>query len=213
MSDILLVFEAGAAELAARIGPLPHGLTISCTANAAEALAQAADTRALLAMPYLLTRELIAAMPRLEWIQALTSGIDALTPLDIDPAIPVTTARGIHGEQISELIFLYMLALTRDLRGILARQQARSWAPQPQRMLAGKQLVVLGVGAIGEALAARAQAFGMRVTGVSASRDAAPGFDAIVPMAQLRDAAAAADFLIVLTPLSRATTGIVDARR
>jgi phosphoglycerate dehydrogenase-like enzyme len=112
---------------------------------------------------------------------------------------------------VSRPIFLHMLAFTRDLRGVLARQEARAWAPTPQPLLSGKRLVVLGVGAIAEALAARAKAFGMHVVGVSGSRDTAPGFDAVVPIAALREAAAGADFFVILTPLSPRTEGLVDA--
>jgi len=210
VSEILILTQR-AAELRALIGPLPPGVTAAVAETIDEAMTQAAEASVLVAMPFSLTRELVAAMPRLAWVQALTAGVDALAPLELDPAIAVTTARGIHGPQISELIFLHMLSFTRDLRGILARQAAREWAPSPQPLLSGKRLVVLGIGAIAEALAARAQAFGMRVTGVSGSRDTAPGFDAVRPIAALRDAAAEADFLVVLMPLSPRTEGIVDA--
>jgi phosphoglycerate dehydrogenase-like enzyme len=207
----VLIFAPGAARLRALIGPLPAGVTAAVADGIDAAMAQAAEASVLVAMPFAMTRELVAAMPRLAWVQAMTAGVDALAPLELDPNITVTTARGIHGPQISELIFLHMLAFTRDLRGILARQAARAWAPSPQPLLSGRRLVVLGIGAIAEALAARAQAFGMHVTGVSGSRDTAPGFDRVLPITALRDAAAEADFLVVLTPLTPRTEGIVDA--
>jgi D-2-hydroxyacid dehydrogenase (NADP+) len=210
MSEVL-IFMQRAAELRALLDPSPPGVTVAVADDLAAALAQAADASVLVAMPFLVTRELIAAMPRLRWVQTATAGIDALTPLGLDPEILVTTSRGMHGPQISELIFLHMLAFTRDLRGMFARQAAREWAPSPQPILAGKRLVVLGLGAIAEALAARAQAFGMHVVGVSGSRDAAPGYDAVLPLSALRDAVGGADFFVVLTPLTPRTEGIVDA--
>ncbi|MDB5661985.1 MAG: hypothetical protein JWN59_323 [Sphingomonas bacterium] len=210
MSKILIV-TPGAARLGALLGALPDGVTLACAETAQDALAHAADTTVLVAMPPSLTAELVAAMPRLQWLQALTSGIDALARVPLDPAVVVTSARGIHGPQISELIFLYMLAFARDLRGVLTRQAAHSWRPSAQPLLSGKRLVILGIGATSEALAARAQAFGMHVTGVSGSRTAAPGFDRVLPMTQLEQAAGEADFFVVLTPLSSSTEGIVDA--
>jgi phosphoglycerate dehydrogenase-like enzyme len=91
--------------------------------------------------------------------------------------------------RLSELAFLYMLAFARDVRGILGRQAAAEWVRSAQRLLAGAEVVIVGVGRIAETLARRCQVFGMRVTGVSGSRTAAPGFDRIVGRDRLLEAA------------------------
>jgi phosphoglycerate dehydrogenase-like enzyme len=51
----------------------------------------------------------------------------------------------------------------------------------------------------------------MRTVGVSDGRREAPHFDMILPRARLPEAAAQADFLIVLVPHTRATTNLIDA--
>jgi phosphoglycerate dehydrogenase-like enzyme len=78
-----------------------------------------------------------------------------------------------------------------------------------QRLLAGKTVVIVGIGAIAGELAKRCQAFGMRVVGVSDSRTAAPHVDAILPRARLTQAAALADFLVILVPHSEATHHLI----
>jgi len=150
-------------------------------------------------------------MPRLRWVQALTTGVDHLLGLpSLRPEMLVTNARGIHGPQMSEMAFLHMISLLRDFPGMLANQRARRWERWPQRLLLGKTAVLLGIGAISEELALRCKAFAMRVVGVSDARTEAPGFDAVLPRARLREAAAEADALVVMVPLTDGTRRMVD---
>ncbi|WP_404710352.1 D-2-hydroxyacid dehydrogenase [Sphingomonas sp. MMS24-J13] len=168
-----------------------------------------AQIEALVAFPFHLDPALAARMPRLRWLQVLTAGVDALTGIDLHGAV-VSTVSGIHGPQMSEHAFMLLLALRRDLPLLLDQQKARVWqAPRPP-LLAGSRLLIVGVGQIAEAVARRAQAFDMHVTGVSGSRREAPGFDRIVPTSDLIEAAATADHLIVLTPYSERTHHLIS---
>ena len=69
--------------------------------------------------------------------------------------------------------------------------------------------MIVGVGLISEELAPRCKAFGMNVVGVS-SRVAAPNFDRMFARAQLKQAAALADYLIAIMPLTPETRGMID---
>ena len=212
MISKVLILARDAADFGDRLRPRFPDVAFSCTTRPDEAfrLCEGCDV--------LMTRNddhfdgLPAAMPKLRWIQALTTGTDQIEAApDILPHVTVTAARGFHGPQMSELAFLFMLALSRNVRSILANQQDRKWQRTPQRLLTGKTVVVLGIGRIAEDFAQRAKIFGMTVIGVSASRSAVPGFDAILPRNRLAEAAAAADFLIVLVPATQETRHLVDA--
>jgi phosphoglycerate dehydrogenase-like enzyme len=98
----------------------------------------------------------------------------------------------------------------RDIRALFATQDAHRWDRKEQRLLAGKTVTIVGVGAIAEELAKRCKAFAMGVIGVSNGRTAVPNFDAILPRARLTEAAAQADFLIVLVPHSKKTDRLID---
>jgi D-2-hydroxyacid dehydrogenase (NADP+) len=177
-----------------------------------DALPHGRKAEALVALAHEIPAELLAGMPGLRWVQALTTGVDHLMGLPtLRPGIVVTNGRGIHGPQMSEMAFLHMMSLWRDLPAMLANQRARRWDRWAQKLLLGKTVVLLGIGAISEELARRCQAFGMRVVGVSDARDAAQGFDAVLPRARLHEAAAMADALVVLVPLTPATRRMVDA--
>jgi phosphoglycerate dehydrogenase-like enzyme len=155
--------------------------------------------------------ELVSRMPKLRYLCALSAGTDRLETLgNLKSDVLVTSARGIHGPQMSELAFLSMISLSRDFSRMQRNQHAHRWERWPQRLIFGKTAVIAGIGPIAEELAARCVAFGMRVIGVSDARDTAPNFERLMKRSQLREAAALADFLIVLVPLSAATRHMID---
>ena len=179
--------------------------------NVGEALERCATAEVLLAMAHDISDELISRMPRLRYICALSAGTDRLETLTtLRPGVRVTSSRGIHGPQMSELAFLYMITLTRNFARLQRNQHNHGWDRWPQKLLYGKTAVIAGIGPIAEELAARCAAFGMHVIGVSDARTSAPNFEKLVPRAQLREAANVADFLIVLVPLSAQTRHLVD---
>ena len=173
--------------------------------NEADALKVASGAEVVIALAHEISARLVAAMPKLRWIAALTTGVDHLATLDLPPDVAITSGRGIHGPQMAELTFLYMLALSRNARGMIANQERHHWERWPQRLLLGKTAVLVGVGAISEELAVRCQAFGMTTIGVSSARSEARGFDRIMPRDKLIEAAGEADFLIALAPYTPQT--------
>lgn len=177
----------------------------------ADALPQCADSEVLVAMAHDVTDELIAQMPRLRYLCAISAGTERIDTLkSLKPDVRVTSGRGIHGPQMSELAFLSMIALSREFPRMLRNQQNHVWQRWPQKLIWGKTAVLVGIGPIAEALAARCAAFGMRVIGISDARTAAPHFDAMMPRSRLAEAAGQADFLIVLVPLSARTRHMID---
>jgi phosphoglycerate dehydrogenase-like enzyme len=178
-----------------------------------EALRICGDAKILLAMAHEVSDELVSRMPKLRYLCALSAGTDRVETLaHLQPDVLVTSARGIHGPQMSELAFLSMIALSREFARMQRNQRAHAWERWPQRLIFGKTAVIVGIGPIAEELAARCVAFGMRAIGVSDARETAPHFERLMPRRQLREAASLADFLIVLVPLSDATRHMIDAR-
>ena len=78
--------------------------------------------------------------------------------------------------------------------------------------LYGKTIVITGLGLIAEALAPRCKAFGMTVLGITATPRPVEGFDRVYAYPQLEQAAALADFLVVLTPYSPEMENLIDSR-
>lgn len=175
------------------------------------ALAHAGEAEILVGLAPALSSALISGMDRLEWIQALTTGVDnLLTMSELAPGVALTNSRGFHGPQMSELAILFMLALSRQFPKMIANQQTATWERWTQPLLFNKTVCLLGLGAIAEALAKRCAAFEMTVTGVSDSRRQAEGFARIYRRSDLGQAAAECDFLIVIVPYSPKTHHIVN---
>ena len=189
---------------------LPETRVLAAT-DESTALNGCIDAEVLVALAHMVSDRLVDRMPRLRFIQALTSGTDHLATLSLPRGTTVASMRGIHGPQMAEVAFLYMIALSRKFTAMQANQRQKRWERWPQRLLFEKTVVFVGVGAISEDIASRTKAFGMRVIGVSDARSSAPGFDELMPRRDLRVAAARADFLIVLAPLTAATRCMIDA--
>ena len=205
--------EADAAEFATRARADIPGIDLFATNDRMLALAQVADAQVLIGHHFQFDDDLVGRAPGLRWIQSLTTGTDAILKLKaLRPEVIVTSTRGMHGPQMSELVFLHMLALTRDFPRMQRNQAAGLWERWPQPLLWGKTVVVVGVGAISEALAPRCKAFGMTVVGVSGSTRVPEGFDRVFARDQLVQAAALADYLVLIVPLSPETENLVDTR-
>jgi len=187
------------------------GATVLAATTPAEALRHAGDVTVLVGKAHSIGRELIAAAPQLAWIHSLTTGIDAILAAQPRREILITTARGVHGPQMSELAFLLMLTLVRDFRRVLHDQQARHWNKRPQALLYGKTIGIVGVGAIALELALRCKAFGMTTLGVSDGVKQAAHFDEIQPRSSLVSVAGRVDILLLLVPLKPDTRHMINA--
>jgi len=154
---------------------------------------------------------LLAKAKNLKWVQALTTGTETLTmPGVLPPHVVLTSTRGIHGPQMSELAFLNMIALARNFKKNLANQAAAKWEQWGQPILEGKTIVIVGLGLLAEHLAERCKLFGMTVIGVSDGRASAPHFDEVHPRSELKALAARADFLMLLVPYSPQTHHLIN---
>jgi D-2-hydroxyacid dehydrogenase (NADP+) len=214
MSATILIYDpespSDARAYAESISRELPALQVFAKSNIADAIACANEAAILVAKAHDITAALVAAMPKLRWIQALTTGVDPLHALHLPAGVTVTSARGIHGPQMAELALLYMLALSRELPRMLTNQRHATWQRWGQRLLLGRTAVIVGVGSIGEALAARCKAFGLRVVGITGRRQA-DGFDELHAREHLHDVVARADFLVLLTPYTPETHHMIDA--
>ncbi len=213
MSTPVVIIDPRSDWYKSRLGPKFPSLEIRTAADARAAEPSVGDAEAILAMGHHFNDRLVGAAKRLKWIQAFTTGMDQIVGLkSLRPEVVVTSMRGIHGPQMSEMAFLHMLALSRSYRSISRNQDKGVWERFPQHRLCDKTAVIVGVGLIAEALAPRCKAFGMHVIGVSGAPRPVPGFDRMMPRGELERAAGLADFLIVLAPDIPENRRFVSAR-
>jgi D-2-hydroxyacid dehydrogenase (NADP+) len=148
----------------------------------------------------------------LKWIQALGTGVDGIADRKaLRKDTIVTNMHGVHGDSMSESAILSILALARDLPRNVRNQAKHEWGRWASRVISGKTVGILGVGAIAEALAPRCKAMGMTVVGITSGKRAVPGFDRMEGKDRLKEAVAGCDYLVLLTPYSKETHHIVNA--
>jgi phosphoglycerate dehydrogenase-like enzyme len=166
----------------------------------------------LLTFAPMMVDAVLAQAPNLRWIHALGTGVDGITMLpSLRDDVVLTSTRGIHGVPMTEMAFMLMLALCRELPRSLRAQADGRWERWPARLLENKTVGIVGVGLIAEVLAPRLKVFGMEVIGVSRSGRAVPGIDRMVRREDLARVAGEIDFLIALVPYEDDTRNLIGA--
>jgi phosphoglycerate dehydrogenase-like enzyme len=160
----------------------------------------------------------LATAPRLRWVHATSAGGGELVRragLDRKELerVTVTTSSGVHAVPLAEFTILGLLAVLKDLPGMLAAQRDRAWPTvrRPLRELHGRTMVLVGLGEIGREVARLGKAFGMRTVGVRRSQRPPPPFtDEVHGPERLPELAGGADAMVVSLPLTDQTAGLVD---
>ena len=106
-----------------------------------------------------------------------------------------------------------LLLLHNAMPAIIANQARAVYDSLYSPSIAGKTVVVVGVGSIGKAVALQAKALGLRVIGVSRHGHPLDGIDEMLTVAQLDEALPHADFVFVATPLTNETRNLISRQR
>lgn len=161
-----------------------------------------------------LSGEMLAHAPKVTWLQTNSAGVEGfLSPELTGSSVVVTNVRGMHSSTTGDHTLALMLALSRGLPGSVLSQSRGEWIPTPIEditVMSGTRLLVLGTGAIGQAIATRAAAFGMSVRGVSRSGRTVPGFESVRPVSELADAVRGCDWFVIAAPVTSESRGIVS---
>jgi D-2-hydroxyacid dehydrogenase (NADP+) len=211
MATQVLILDVNAQQYRERLAKRFPAVQFHAVHHAEEAERVIGDVEVIMGLGHHIPPPLIAKASKLKWVQALTTGTDTLTvPGVLPPQVLLTSTRGIHGPQMSELAFLNMIALARNLRKMQRNQAEGKWEQWGQPILEGKTIVIVGLGLLAEHLAERCKLFGMHVIGVSSGRAKAPHFDEVHPRSELVKLASRADFLMLLVPYSKDTHHLIN---
>ena len=160
---------------------------------------------------------LLAQMPRLKVISNLAVGVD-----NIDLAacsrrgIPVGHTPGVLTEAVADLTWALLLSIARGIPTAAEDARQGRWGLwQPDRWLGeemhGRTLGIFGMGGIGQAVARRGHAFGMRILYTSRSPKPTAERQWQAQRVPWETLLAESDFLSLHVPLTPETRHIVDA--
>jgi phosphoglycerate dehydrogenase-like enzyme len=166
--------------------------------------------------------EQFVAANKLRWIHSPAAAVHQLMyPELVRSNVVVTNSTGIHGPVVAEHAIAVLLALAKRLPQAMRYQEKHEWSqdqlwhsqPRP-REVADSTLLVIGMGSIGREFACRARALGMRILGVRENpAKGLSGADEVYSPQQIDEVLPQADYVLLCTPVTPATTGLMNAAR
>ena len=208
----LVIWPQQSAAWVGAIREAAGAMPVVAPASEAEALSAAREAEGWIGR---LTPELLAAAPRLRWLQAPSISLESVVfPELVDSDVTLTNMRHIYDDHIANHVLALLLALCRDLPRLMRRQIAGEWAPGAEvrvRDPARMTLLILGLGGIGAEVARRAAVFGPTIVGVDPQVAAPPpGVGELVRPDRLTELLPRADAAIICAPQTPETTGLFD---
>ncbi|MDH3695332.1 MAG: D-2-hydroxyacid dehydrogenase [Gammaproteobacteria bacterium] len=158
-------------------------------------------------------KDLSQRAPALRWIHVHGAGINHWKPLDQLPKnIVLTNSRGVHGQRATEYVMMAILALNNRLPEMTTNQRQKKWQQCFSSHLAGKTLLIIGVGNIGSGVARWAKSVSLHVLGIRRTGKPRRWVDEMHKPNALRKLLPKADFVLVSAPHTKQTNQIIGAK-
>src|SRR5215813_7421540 len=98
--------------------------------------ADLSDVDVLIAFGVSIDDDVLRRLTGLKWVQSLATGVDHFLRCPyLEPSVPITSGRGIHGPMMREMAAFLMLCLSHDVRRHADDQKAHVWERRPWTML------------------------------------------------------------------------------
>ncbi|CAM5704125.1 2-hydroxyacid dehydrogenase OS=Streptomyces tendae OX=1932 GN=GUR47_36580 PE=4 SV=1 [Streptomyces tendae] len=152
-------------------------------------------------------------MRSVQVVQTLSAGIDHVEPglKHLPAGVRLCNARGVHEASTAELTLALVLASLRGIPDFVRAQDRGEWLGGFRPALADRTVLIVGYGSIGAAIEDRLVPFEVapvvRVARSARTTERGP----VHPLAELSALLPRADVVILSTPLTEATRGLVDA--
>ncbi|HRK19058.1 MAG TPA: D-2-hydroxyacid dehydrogenase [Hyphomicrobiaceae bacterium] len=164
--------------------------------------------------------DLLASCPKLRFVQSISAGVDQYDKDAFRSAgVRLASAAGVNANAVAEHAIALMLALDRQLPMARDNQAKKFWRPMAATIaareaeLAGRTLVIVGLGRIGERVARLARAFDMHVIGVKRNPSTgSEGCHEVVATSDLERVLPKADVVVLACPLTAETENLIGAR-
>jgi D-2-hydroxyacid dehydrogenase (NADP+) len=167
---------------------------------------------------------LLLQAPKLAFIQSISAGTDQYDRAALMArGVRLASAAGVNANAVAEHAMALILALQRQLHTGRDHQRVQHWRPMisnrngREAEIAGKTMVIVGMGRIGSRLARFAKAFDLRVIGVRRDLTVGQGVagqgdaDEVVGTSDLLKVLPRADIVVLACPLTAETERLIDA--
>jgi phosphoglycerate dehydrogenase-like enzyme len=200
------------------------GTVAGCDLDVVDTLQQAlaalpgAEALILFDAPEAEARQLVQALAApantVRWMHFISAGREGFEAAGLPRGIVVSYAAGAVAATVAEHAMALMLALGRRVPETIAQMREHRWdraLAVRATSLEGQTLAIVGFGRIGEELARRARAFGMRVVAVTRTAKPSHDVDAVDGLDALHRVLGEADVVAIAIALNKDTHHLIDA--
>jgi phosphoglycerate dehydrogenase-like enzyme len=217
-NDTVLVLADPAEPILRKLAELPEETSIA-VGKTPEAFDRAAPDATVIfawSLSGKLLRDVFHMAPCVRWVHTRSAGLDHLLfpELVASPAV-LTNGSGVFSQSLAEFVLAAILYFAKNIRGMVQNQIEGRWKPFEVVEISGQTLGIVGYGDIGRAIATRARSMGMRVLGMTRRGPLLYNTDPLVSQifspANRIEMIAQCDYLVVATPLTSETRGLIGA--
>lgn len=155
-------------------------------------------------------RETLVESETVKWVSVAGSGTDHLRPWN-PLSVTVSNAAGVGADMMGEYALAAILHFGLGLDKLKLAQQQKRWINGLVEPIAGKTVLIIGLGHTGKAVAARCKVMGMITLGVRARYQDTPNVDEVYANDSLPLLWSRADFIVLCVPRLDSTLGLVNS--
>jgi phosphoglycerate dehydrogenase-like enzyme len=157
----------------------------------------------------------VSLATKARWFHAMGTGVERLlTPEAIAHPATMTNGRGVFRRPLGDWTVAMMLHFAFDIPRVTQQQREQCWEPFTSPGIEGRTLGIIGYGGIGSAAAERAKPFGVKILALRRRPELSaqdPVVDRFYSPDQINELMAASDYVLVATPFTKETDGLVGA--
>lgn len=146
---------------------------------------------------------------RLKWVYSASAGVDFYPEWLLDAPL-VTCGRGVASDEIADYVIAAIYAHAKNLEAVTVRSRA-DWKQAPLGRVSGTTVGIVGLGAIGQAVARRVLALGAQVVALRRS-GAQAGISGVELVTDLPALITRADHIVIAVPATPQTRHLFDDR-
>ncbi|MGV8844713.1 MAG: D-2-hydroxyacid dehydrogenase [Pseudomonas sp.] len=205
----ILIAEQQHATYAALLREAQPQLLLQGSADPAELAQLAEGCEVWLGQPDLLGA-LLRQGHQPQWLQSTWAGITPLLAADLPRDYQLSRAVGIFAQVMAEYLLTYLLGHERQVLARRTSQLEQRWDARLPQSLAGRRVLLVGAGEIGQGVAQLLAPFGVELRGIARKPRALAGFAQVSDLDSLAQQVGWADYLINLLPDTEATRNVFD---
>ena len=160
------------------------------------------------------TNDLKSIAPNLKWIPCTAAGVEHLFPFDWTyDNLKITNSSGVHAKKAGEYGLMSVLMLQNHLPKIITNQKNKEFISTFGNPIAGKNIVLVGTGALGSSMAKLVEPLGANIIGVNKKGKSVEGCSQILTIDKLDTVLPKADILYLALPETPETKNLINKRR